>query len=297
MLPLFSTIHPKNILATGALFLILLSSCKKDGNPNKLPSVSPEQYAGTIDGYKSSDEIYPKNLVAHWTFDDTWNETLSGNAPTDMTGNSFVDGGVLGKAASINAGYLYYATQFSAFRTDSLKSFTISLWIKIRNNGSKKTMVFQLARPGILMGNINFALNTNAYPADNTKLQIQPYFTTAGNGKQDNLNASIYPTIGADKWTHLVITYNGSSGYFYEWGDGVNVGSYNSRGTGNNLFKSWEPSEVIIGSDYNGIPGKSVNSDVSFAPMTAQVDDIRVFNTVLPDAHIKALYNLGKANK
>jgi hypothetical protein len=31
--------------------------------------------------------------------------------------------------------------------------------------------------------------------------------------------------------------------------------------------------------------------------MTGQMDELRIFNRTLPDAFIKALYNLGKANK
>jgi hypothetical protein len=95
----------------------------------------------------------------------------------------------------------------------------------------------------------------------------------------------------------LVLTYDGTTGVFKMWTDGVNIGSYNNRGTGANLFKSYEPGEIIIGGCYNTMPGKTVSSDVSFANMTGSIDEIRVYNTVLPDAHIKALNNLGKAGK
>src|SRR5687767_13605170 len=157
-------IYNNALLVSLALSSVLWSSCKKDGNPNNLPGVSPADYVGKIDGYESSDEIFPKNLRAHWTFDDTKNEKLSGIAPTSTANDAIVAGGVRGKALSLNAGYLYYATQFPQFKTDSLTSFSISLWTKILNNGSKRTMVFQLARPGMFNGNINFALNTNANP-------------------------------------------------------------------------------------------------------------------------------------
>ena len=293
----FSQLYKKCWLFTLAASTLFVS-CKKDGNPNKLPSVSPEDFVGLIDGYASSDEIFPAKLIAYWSFDDTENETKSGTAPTQTANDAIVDGGVRGKALSLTGGYLYYATQFEKFKTDSLKSFTISLWVKILNNGSKRTMVFQLARPGIFTGNINFVLNTHSFPASNTDvLKIQPTFTTVGGGTQDNLNNSLSPKIGADKWTHLLLTYDGSSGVFNIWADGVKVGGYPNRGTGNNLFKSNEPSEIIIGSNYNGIPGKEVNADTNYAPMTGQIDEIRVYNMPLPDAHIQALYNLGKANK
>lgn len=290
--------------------VLLFNSCKKDGNPNNLPGVSPADYEGTIDGFHSSDEIFPQNLIAYWSFDGTKKEIKSGTEPTSSANDSYVDTGVRGKALKLNAGYIYYAHQFPAFKTDSLKSFTISEWVQILNNGSKRTMIFQLARPGVFNGSINFALNTQSFPATNTdELKIQPTFTTVGGGTQDNINTKrdnpgdanyfpyVTPKIGADKWVHLVIVYNGASGLFDIWADGVKAGAYPNRGTGNNLFKSYEPSEIIIGGNYNVIPDKAVNADISFAAMNGNIDEIRVFNRVLPDAYIRALFNLGKANK
>lgn len=279
-----------------AFAAVSASSCTKDGNPNNLPDVSPANYVGKIDGYDSSGQIFPANLVAYWSFDDTKVEAISGTAPTQSANDAFVAGGIRGKALSLNAGYLYYAAAFQKFKTDSLKSFSISVWTKILNNGSKRTMLFQLARPGQFTGNINFALNTNAaVSVDN--LTIQPTFITVGGGTQDNLNNTIKPKTGSTDWTHIVLTYNGNTGVFDIWADAVKVGGFPNRGVGNNLFKSNEPNEIIIGSNYNGIPGKSVSTDVSFAPMTGQLDELRMYNIALPDAHIKALFNLGKANK
>ena len=281
-----------------AVLAIMGVSCKKDGNPNNLPSVSTAAYEGKIDGYNSSNEVFPENLIAYWSFDDTKNELVSGTAPASSANDSYVTGGVRGKALNLAAGYLYFPVQFQKFKVDSLKSWTISTWVKILNNGSKRTMLFQLARPGIFNGNINFALNTQSFPAATTNtLRIQPTFTTVGGGTQDNLNSTLSPTIGMDKWTHLVLTYDGTTGVFNIWADAVKVGAFPNRGVGNNLYKSWEPSEIIIGANYNSIPGKSVSTDVTFAAMTGQIDELRIYNKTFPDAHVKALYNLGMANK
>lgn len=232
--------------------------------------------------------------------DGSKDEKVSGTAATASAGDAFMDGGVKGKALRLNAGYVHYASQFSAFKTDTLKSFTVSQWVQVLNNGAKKTMVFQLARPGIFNGNINVVLETNRYPATELeKLTIHPTFTAANNGTQDNLNTAngsfpfLSPTIGMDKWTHIVITYDGVNNNFQIWADGVKVGvpAFQNRGT--NFFRSFEPAEVIIGGNYNCIPGKEVNADVTFAPMTGNIDEVRVYNACLTDAHIKALYNLG----
>jgi hypothetical protein len=276
----------------------LLFACRKDGNPNRLPSVNPADYAGTIDGYTKSEEVYPNDLVAYWSFDDTKAETISNTAPASTANDAFVTGGVRGKALQLTNGYLYFPTQFAAFRTDALKSWTISAWVRILNNGSKRTMLFQLARPASLTGNINFILNTNSFPATTTNtLRIQPTFSTVGGGTQDNLNNTLSPGIGTNKWTHIVLTYEETTGVFNIWGDAVKIGGFPNRGLGNNLFKSYEPSEVIIGANYNGIPGKTVNTDASFANMTGQVDEIRIWKRSLPDAQIRALFNLGNAGK
>ncbi len=273
------------------------SSCKKDGNPNNLPDVSPEDYVGKIDGFSSTDEVFKDNLVAYFSFDENYAEKISGAAPTSTAGNSLVTG-FKGKALSLNAGYLYYGTQLNAFKTDALKSFTISQWIKISNNGSKRTMLLQLARPGIFDGSLDIRLNTNSFPATNTDvLKIQPRFTTIGGGSQDNLNNTLSPKIGPDNWVHLVLSYNGLTGRFNVLTNGVNVGSFSDRGVGNNLFKSYEPGELIIGGNYNVIPGKSVNTSTEYGAMTGLVDEVRIYNRFMPDAIVKSLYQLGIANK
>lgn len=279
-----------------AIIAIAISSCKKDGNPNNLPEVSPADYEGKIGGFSTTDEVFAENLVAYFNFDDNYNEKLSGTTPTLTAGNSLV-AGFKGKALSLNAGYLYYATQFAAFKTDVFKSFTISQWIKISNNGSKRTMLLTLARPGNLQGNLNINLNTNSRPATNLDfIGIQPVFAAVV-GTQDNLNANSSPKIGPDNWVHLVIAYNGLTGRFNIVANGVNIGSYSDRGVGNSLFKSYEPSELIFGANYNLIPGKAINADASYAAMTGTIDEVRIYNRFMPDAIAKALYQLGLANK
>lgn len=276
---------------------VSLSSCKKDDNPNDLEDVDPADYVGTIDGFKSTDEIYPANLVAYFSFDENYADKISGVAPTLAAGNTLVNG-IKGKAVNLNSGYLYYGTQLAALKTDVFKSFTISQWIKISNNGTKRTMLLTIARPGLLQGNININLNTQSRPSTNLDfLGLQPIFATVGGGTQDNANATLSPKIGPDNWVHLVLAYNGLTGRFNMVANGVNIGSFSDRGVGNNLFKSYEPSELIIGANYNLVPGKTVNTDVAYAPMTGVIDEVRIYNRFMPDAIIKSMYQLGLANK
>jgi hypothetical protein len=279
-----------------ALVAVIFTSCRKDGNPNNLPDVSPAAYEGKIDGYTSSEEVYPNNLRAYWSFDDTKNELKSGTAPAKSANDTYATDAVRGKSLQLAAGYLHFTNQFNPFKTDSMKNWSISLFVKLKNNGSKRTMVFQLARPGMFNGNINFALNTNGYPETNDSvLRIQPTFLTVGGGTQDNLN-NVIDKANLNNWVHIVLTYDFATGVFNNWMNGVKVGNFPNRGTGNSSYKAYEPSEVLFGANYNAA-GMPVSTDVSFAAMTGKIDEVRIFNITLPDAHIKALYNLGVAKK
>ncbi|MFN3299151.1 MAG: hypothetical protein ACK41Z_03060, partial [Sediminibacterium sp.] len=117
--------HIKFSLITAFAFSSLMISCKKDGNPNNLPSVSTADYVGKIDGFNSSDEVFPESLVAYWPFDNSKNEVKSNTAPGTSLNDSYIATGVKGQALRLNAGFLYYPTQFNAFKTDAFKSFAI----------------------------------------------------------------------------------------------------------------------------------------------------------------------------
>lgn len=288
----FSNLYKKACAVGILLTATALSSCEKDGNPNNLPELDPNDYVGTIGGFKTTDEILKDKLVAYFSFDDNYSEKITNTAPTQTAGNSLVDG-FKGKALNLDAGYLYFANQFAAFKTDPFRSFTISSWIQITNNGSKRTMLMQWARPGLINGSLDIRLNTNGYPATNTDvLKVGPRFFTESGGSQDNLNATLSPKIGPGNWVHLVLSYNGKTGRFNVLTNGINIGSYSDRGVGGNLFKSYEPGEFIIGGNYNVIPGKAINTSTEYAAMTGKIDEVKIYNAFMPDAVVNAMYKL-----
>ncbi len=294
------------ILPAAVIISCVLVSCSKD-NPNNLPSVSPGDFSGKIEGFDSSGEIAPDHLIAYWSFNGTEAESFSGIAPTVKSNDSYIDNGVRGKGLKLNNGYLYYPTQIPALASPSFTSFTVSEWVQILNNGSTPTLTFTLARPGQFWGNINFLLETGQHPASDTSdLVVHPDYADVNGGTQDNLNANWNPdgpntykspTIGANKWVNLMITFDSASVTFQVYANGQRIGttSYQQRGTA--FFKNTVPNEVIIGGWYNNIPGKQVSSDTWTVPMVGSIDEIRIYNTVLGAADIKALYELGAAGK
>jgi hypothetical protein len=287
-----------------ATAILLLASCSKE-NPNNLPPVSPGDFQGKIEGFDSSGQVQSSHLVAYWSFDGTEKEKFSGIAPTTSANATYMDKGVKGKALSLDTGFLYYAKQIPALG-DSLKTFTILMWVQIENNGKYTTQIFQLARPGEATGDINFVLETNAYPASNTDtLIVHPtYFD--GKGTQDNLNAVWNPDgpntfrspkIGSGVWTQVGVTYDSAANNIQVWGDGMRIGTLSYQHRGNNHYNPTVPNEVIIGGWYNNIPGSGFAPAGNRKAMTGSIDEIRVYNTALGAADIQALYELGKAGQ
>jgi len=75
------------------------------------------------------------------------------------------------------------------------------------------------------------------------------------------------------------------------------VSNVNFQSRGTNTFKFTSPNEIIIGGWYNNIPGKTVTADTWTTPFTGKIDEIRVYNKLLTQAEIAALYRLGLAGR
>ena len=288
-------------IVMGLAAVIFIVGCKK-GNPNNLPSVSPKDFEGKIEGFDSSGQVASDHLVAYWGFNSSQAEDKSGIAPTSSLNATLVDNGVTGKALQLDSGYVYYASQIPAFK-DSLPSFTVSEWVQIQNNGSTPTMTFSIAAPGQLWPDFAFLLETGQKPpSDTDNLVVHPSYVNVNGGREDNLNAgwlSSYksPTIPPGKWTHLAVTFDKPSSTFQIWANGVKIGApdYQNRGTG--VFKLIVPNEVLIGGWYNNIPGKELTTDTWTVPMKGKIDEIRVYDQALGAADIIALYKLGRAGQ
>jgi hypothetical protein len=289
------------LLITASIGSLVFCACSKF-NPNHLPSVSPKDFAGKIEGFDSSAQVQPDHLIAYWGFNGSEAESKTGTAPTSSNNATLVSDGVVGQALQLNAGYVYYAHQFPAFDT-SLKSFTIDEWVQLQNNGSTPTLTFNLARPTKLWGNIDFLVETGQHPASDTSdFIVHPSYNDVNGGRQDNLNASWLksyksPTVPPGKWTNIVVTYDQASNILQIWANGIKIGAPDYQQRGKGYFQCYIPNEVIIGGWYNNIPGKQVTTDKWTAPMTGKIDEIRVYNVALGDADIIALYKLGLAGR
>jgi hypothetical protein len=265
-----------------------------------------------IDGYNSSDEVASTNLLAHWTFDDTNAERLSGTAPSNTYGTVGFTTGQIGSALKLTKGVLVYPPITAINSANALNNFTVSLWVNVKGNKGTAdagfTSFFSLAPSGVtdVWGDIHAAAETSHHLPGSDSLKLKNLLNThpvgGGNSLQDNVattngdKGKVFK--GAGRWAHYVMTWNATTHQFKLYGDATSVGGYDDRGTTGVLIMA-VPVKAIFGS----LP----SADIGFAGAGAQqgwnpwanasIDDVRVFNTVLTDAEITALFNLGTAGR
>jgi hypothetical protein len=281
--------------------LLTVTACKKKEDA-PLPQIG---------GYNNSNEVAATNLKAHWTFDGTQKEALSGANPTQVVAASYVTG-TKGQAVALNNGYLYYTgvTGLSSVTA----AFSVSAWVQVQNNlsgvnGAREVFQWATANPAAApdqgLQNINFTLETQQYPhtaaTGYDTLIIHPTYKDAG-GFQDNTNN--YPVTTANlvkdtsgKWIHLVITYDPSTTpyKFNIWANGVKVGNYPDRGT--NAFAPSISTTAVIGGWISNVTGIGTNLQGYTLPFLGSIDEVRVYNKTLIDTEISSLYLLEKAGR
>jgi hypothetical protein len=292
------------LLVTGAFLtttLLTVSGCKKKEDA-PLPQIG---------GYNNSGEVGVANLVGYWGFEGNGNEQKTGTAPTSSVGASYANDSVKGQALSLTNGYLYYAAPLAPLVTN--QPFTLSAWVKVTNTGSAPTgpsnvpySYFQSTIAGQLFGNLTAMVEAGQYRYTSDTMVLKSIYKDFNGGTQDNINnygsATDYKVVKkAGKWVHVVTTYTptggtGSTSVFRIYADGVLVSNTAFEARGSNYFK-YTAGEVIIGGWYNNIPGKTVSTDTWTVPFNGKIDEIRVWNKLLPESDIKALYDLGIAHR
>lgn len=293
-------------LCAGAMAVAGLAVSACDDDENALPP---------IDGYNNSNEVASDNLMAHWTFDDTNNERLSSTAPSNTYGGTGAVGfttGQIGKALQLNKGVLVYPSITNINTANALNNFTVSMWVNVK--GNKKTTsegftsFFGLIPSGVtdIWGDVMACAETGRHLPSSDTLELKNLLNThpvgGGNSLQDNValkngDQGAY-FMGADRWAHYVMTWNATTHQFRIYGDAVSVGGYNDRGTTDILIMA-VPVKPVFGSLASSDIGfASAPAQQSWNPWaTASIDDVRIFNTVLSDAEITALFNLGTAGR
>jgi hypothetical protein len=299
------------LIAACAVIVLVgtMSSCSKKSTP-ALPKIGP---------YDNSNQIASSNLLAHWTFDGTNNETISGTAPTKTVGATFVTG-VKGQALNLASGYLLYPTIAALSTANAIPSVTVSLWVNVDNNGATATNVFALTgltsvQPDWNQGPLNVYMETGHPVATDDTLVLHSAFHSYSGGNYnlggDNINdygvrGTDFQTVhGTKKWVHYVMRYDATGSNIDLFANGVRVSNNNFRnrttgappvGIGPIVLNT--PTQVLIGGFPNSATGYTNSPLQTFEGlMVGQVDEVRVYNIAMQDTDIGYLYQLELAGR
>jgi hypothetical protein len=304
----------KKIFLLRALIVVggiagLFTSCIKEGNKDDNFTTAPPPPIGS---YNNSNDVAAANLKAHWTFDGTTNEVISNTAPVTAKNNSYTTG-VKGQALSLNAGYLLYPTIAALSTPSALSSVTVSMWVKIDNNGSQASELFAVTQSTTAQTDwaaiVNVYAETGHAVAYDDTLVLHAAVGSYASGSRaggDNINdfgnrgTDFQTVLGTKKWVHYVMRYDATTSAIDIFANGIRVSNNNFRirmANGKLLgpLVAPVPTQVLIGgfpNSSNGFPNSATQSWQAL--LTGSIDEIRVYNTALSDFDITALYKFEK---
>lgn len=281
-----------------------LTSCSSDSDSSLPP----------IGGYNNADEVGAANLKAYWPLDGNGKESISNTSPSTVVGTTW-ETGVKGQSAKLAEGYLKYPSMTAL--SNSLTSFSVSAWIKVKNNGSTASVFFSLSRPNEWAGNVNFMAETGWKDATVDSLTVKGLIVSNNSiGWQDSRNAIkmdqgmidfneanptatqhvAYANKVGGQWAHAVITWDGQTRLFKVYTNGVKISNpaWEKRGDSNgDLLTFTTPTAAIIGA-FGDI---ETTTETWNKAMTGNLDEIRVWDKALSQSEIGSLYELEKAGR
>ncbi len=289
--------------------MFLFNACIKDVSSADAFTQGGQPPIGT---YNNSDDVAKANLVAHWTFDGTNNESASGTAPTTAINATYTTG-VKGQALRLDAGYLLYPTIAALSTTDGLASCTVSMWINVDNNGSQASEFFAITKSTAAQDDwgsfVNVYAETGHSAATDDTLALHAAVGSYASGSRaggDNINdygarGTDFQTLhGTNKWVHYVTRYDAAASAIDIYANGTRVSNNNfrirmSNGVLLGPLVSPTPTQVLIGAWPTSAVGYPNSGAQSWqALLTGSIDEIRVYNSALSDADILALYKFEK---
>lgn len=272
----------KHILATGLLLssvAVMVSSCQKEFNPK---SYAPKKPLPTYDGYGASDSIETKHLVAYWNFSGTLTDSIT-KATGTATGTSF-GSGISGQAFQGAANS--YAVCNAPAALAKLQTVTISAWINTPPPSNGLLDYFTLANTTTFWGNIEMFFDNGS---NNTDAHVRIHLDQNGN---DNTFQAEVPNL-FNAWVHVVFSYN-TSGVctLYVNGQKTATGTAGKL-TGPLAFTN--SGNVVFGcSQFMTNPSQTSGSTAQpwAGYFTGKIDQVRVYDEVLSDPQVAALYSL-----
>jgi hypothetical protein len=217
-------------------------------------------------------------LVGHWTFDGPdvdWSSTTAeikdrsgnnnhGDAQGGMTAATSPTMGVLGQGMGFDGGDNKILIADNAILSD-MPELSFFLWVNPRQISDSPFVLEKLS---------SYELRVNASG------KIQCAIKTDGNPVWEFCDIISNSTIGLGTWSHIGLTYDGTTYTYYI--DGQSSGSNSIQYSGD-VFYSINPLSLPRATNMNDLNGS--------------LDDVRIYNRALSAEEVKRLYELGATTR
>lgn len=253
-----------------------LNSCtNKDGINGYAPPL-------TLGGYTSSKEISPANLVAHWAFDNSLVDSVTGVAGVD-NGTTFNTGI---KKGCLQGAMNKYVLVNPNNTIQTLQSFTVSTWVNSPQNTNGIVGLLDLANTGAFWGNLTIFFENGATATTGVlKVHVNNNGVDAWLGNYTINNPW-------NTWIQVAVTYDAASSTFKVFVNGSRIAQQVVAGYGPLVFQN--ASKMVFGTvQFQTVPSLNGGTMQSWASyLTGQLDEIRIYNKALSESDVNFLNKL-----
>jgi hypothetical protein len=268
-----------------------LSSCYKKFDPS---SYAPQL---NINGYTNPDQIATSNLIAHWNFNNTLADSLSGTTGV-ATGTSFGPG-LKGQALQgANSAYVLSNTPTAI---QNLHSFTFSVWVKMPENTDGAVGIMDMANDQ--SGNPGFwgsmAIFFDNGGTDNTGVLKIHAFNVAGSPTGiDGWLGGYTVNNPWGGWINVCVTYDDSTSTFVVYYNGASIGTSTVAGFAPLNWKA--ATKMVFGTlQFQTTTSLTVSTGAQdwASYQVGETDEVRVYNRVLTNTEVGSLVALQHRGK
>lgn len=282
------------LFATALLFETGCTKAKFDDDYSK---GDPPPIAG---GYVNSREIASSDLVAYWSFNGSYTDSVGGLTGTNK-GTSFGEG-QKGQALAIGPNN-YYVFDNPGTAIPAMTQFSVSFWMNAPRNTSYGYGIFSLNNPVDFWGSLDIYLDNGSTD------QIGQFKVHFNNANATNTGQFLGTQISNpwNHWIQMVVTYDNNTTAttpnFVIYQNGSPIYSTLIKDANNSNFgpiKFPDPTKMVIGT-WQFQTDPSLTSGSGSQPwagsLSGMLDEFRIYKRPLTALEVSALFKLEKQGR
>jgi hypothetical protein len=263
------------------LLTIGLSSCVKTFNPKSYAPLL------NINGYTSASQVASGNLVAHWTFNNTLADSISG--VTGVATSTSFSPGLPGYGEALQGALNGYVLSDIPANIKNLHSFTLSVWYNMPENTNGIVNLVDIANNQYFWGNLDlFIENPPNATTGNLKIHL---FNNGASATGTDLWAGDYTINNAyNAWNQVTVSYNDTTSTAKVYYNGGLIGTQSQSGF---APLNWTGAkQMVFGTvqfQTNPTLTSATGSQSWASYLVGEMDEVRVYNRVLTSIEISSL--------